>query len=103
MEYYSQIARVLDPRREAELFRAILLSALDDKWSSHLEMAQLLQDHMPVHSFAQKNPFAVYRARLEAHFDLTLVDIRSQSVRNLFYFLATGEFKNILAQKVVNA
>lgn len=93
--YYKQISQNFPSQTESEILRHVLLTAIDDKWSSHLEMAQLLQDHLPTISLKNPDPLVSYRKRLMAHFEMSLVDIRSQAVRNLFYLIQSGEYKKV--------
>ncbi|MFC1640583.1 hypothetical protein ACFL2D_00880, partial [Patescibacteria group bacterium] len=94
--YYRKLSDGVDSYKEANITRQVLLEAIDDKWSNHLEMAQLLQDHLPTSSFGKQDPFRAYRKRLQAHYDMSLVDIRSQALRNLFYLLRTGEYTDVI-------
>ncbi len=94
---YNALTQNLPPKTESEIIRFVLLSAIDDKWSSHLEMAQLLQDHLPTISLKNPDPLKTYRDKLLSHFEMTLVDVRSQAVRNLFYLIQTGQYQEIPA------
>lgn len=94
---YKALTQNFPSQIESEVVRFVLLSAIDDKWSSHLEMTQLLQDHLPTVSLKSPDPLVTYRERLTAHFEMTLVDIRSQAIRNLFYLIQSGEYQNVPA------
>jgi preprotein translocase subunit SecA len=94
---YKNLTQNFPSQTESEIVRYVLLSAIDDKWSSHLEMAQLLQDHLPTLSLKNPDPLSTYRKRLTSHFEMTLVDIRSQAIRNLYYLIQSGEYQKIPA------
>lgn len=95
---YKQLTQNLPSQTESEILRYVLLTAIDDKWSGHLEMAQLLQDHLPTVSLKNPDPLASYRNRLMAHFEMVLMDIRSQAIRNLYYLIQSGEYQKVPTQ-----
>lgn len=96
---YREVIKNLQGQTEDELLKRLLLEAIDDKWSRHLEYAEMLQNHISVATLDKRDPLKNYREKLHARYDAMLIDVRSQAVRNIFYFAEKGLTEKIEVTK----
>ncbi|MBQ8603456.1 MAG: preprotein translocase subunit SecA [Oscillospiraceae bacterium] len=66
-----------------ELERIVLLKAVDNKWTDHMDAMEELRRGMGLRSYGQHDPFTVYRTEGFAMFDEMIEDIRNETAKML--------------------
>ncbi|MBR5521085.1 MAG: preprotein translocase subunit SecA [Oscillospiraceae bacterium] len=64
-----------------ELERIVLLRAVDNKWTEHIDAMEELRRGMGLRSYGQHDPFTVYRTEGYAMFDEMIEDIRNETAK----------------------
>lgn len=102
-QYIQKLAAHIHSQEEETVFRIALLEALDERWSAHLEFAELLQDHISIQSLTHADPLKRYRGKLQEHFEIMLIETRALALRGFVQALVSGGYAKILEKYMVYA
>ena len=91
-EYFSNLARGILERREAEIGkekmkeveRAVLLQALDALWMNHLESLDYLKDSVRLQAYGHKDPLVEYKNEAHRMFKELLQHFQSEAAVMMF-------------------
>lgn len=78
--------------------RRFIISSLDEKWQSHINLMDKLRQSVNLVQYSQKNPFQVYTETGTKHFDQLINDIAINSVKNIMNN-PVAKFQNLDAEK----